>query len=81
LIIVAVKTKDVFQMAFLEKFKNLHDDLTENVPMTEKITSLINARNTYGEADELQVRELFEEWPKTDAELLKIKKRVIQTPM
>ncbi|MBU0993914.1 MAG: hypothetical protein KJ737_15575 [Proteobacteria bacterium] len=68
-------------MAFLEKFKNLHDDLTENVPMTEKITSLINARNTYGEADELQVRELFEEWPKTDAELLKIKKRVIQTPM
>lgn len=81
LIILAIKSSNIFNPEFLKKLKSLHNELDQNVPMTEKITSLITARNTYGENEELFVKELFEDWPKTDAELSEIKNRILKTPM
>ncbi|MBW2594008.1 MAG: RND transporter, partial [Deltaproteobacteria bacterium] len=55
LIVIAIRSQEVFEAKFLKKLEKLHEDLFENVPYIEDITSLINARNTRGEKDELIV--------------------------
>ena len=81
LILVAINSPEVFDNNFLHKLKALHDDLTENVPYIEDITSLVNARNTRGEEDELIVEDLLENWPETPEEIAIIKQRVFDNPM
>ncbi len=81
LIIVALKPPEVFDLAFLDRLKALHDDLAANVPYLEEITSLINARQTRGEGDTLIVGELMEDWPRTEADLAALKKRVMANPL
>jgi len=81
LILVAIQTPEVFEIGFLNRLKTLHDDLAENVPYIEDITSLINARNTRGEADELIVEDLLEIWPETTEDIAEIKERVFDNPM
>lgn len=72
-IMVAIKTKDIFDMEFLKKLKKFHTELESNVPHLTDINSLINARNTRGEKDTLIVEDLMENFPKTPEELKKIK--------
>lgn len=74
LVIVAIETDDVFDPAFLSKLAKLHNDLRDNTPYLDDITSLINARNTFGRADELIVEDLFQDWP-TDAAAFEEKRR------
>ncbi len=81
LIVVAIQSPEVFEKNFLHRLKKLHDDLAENVPYIEDITSLINARNTRGEEDELIVEDLLENWPETTEEIAEIKQRVFDNPM
>lgn len=81
LIVIAIRTKEVFQGEFLKKLKKLHEDLFENVPYIEDITSLINARNTRGKKDELIVEDLMEEWPETAKEIKLIKQRTLDNPL
>jgi len=69
LIVVAIKTPDVFDLAFLEKLREFHRELEEQVPNLVDVQSLINARNTRGVGDELVVGDLFEDWPETPEEL------------
>ncbi|MBL4613742.1 MAG: MMPL family transporter, partial [Magnetovibrio sp.] len=66
LVMVAIEAPDVFAPKFLKKLKTLHYELRDNTPHLDDITSLINARNTFGREDELIVEDLFEQWP-TDA--------------
>lgn len=63
LILLAIKTPDVFTQSFLTKLKTLHKELEDNVPYLDEVNSLINARNTRGEGDNLIVEDLFEQWP------------------
>ncbi len=81
LIVIAIRSKEVFEGKFLKKLKKLHEDLFENVPYIEDITSLINARNTRGKKDELIVEDLMEEWPETAKEIKLIKKRTLDNPL
>jgi predicted RND superfamily exporter protein len=81
LILVAISAPDVFDRKCLGKLRTLHEELEERVPYVDEITSLINARNTRGEGDTLIVEDLLEEWPETDEELSKIKKRALANPM
>lgn len=80
-IIVAIKPPEVFDNKFLSKLKKLHNELEEDVPNIDDITSLINARSTRGEGDELIVGELLEDWPQTDTELETLKKRTLSNPL
>ena len=73
--IVALEPEKVFDIEFLKKLKALHEDLAANLPYLDDITSLINARNTYGSGDELIVEDLLEEFPTSQAELKAIEKR------
>lgn len=81
MIIIAIKPPEVFNLGFLEKLQQLHEELEENTPYLDDITSLINARNTRGEEDELIVEDLLENWPETPEALADLKKRVLENPM
>ena len=65
--IAAIRTPDGLAPAFLAKLQDFHQALEEEVPYLEEVRSLINARMTRGERDELIVEDLLEEWPQ-DAE-------------
>jgi hypothetical protein len=60
-IIVAIKTKDVFDKAFLEKLFALHSEIEENLPYIKEVNSLKNARKTIGNQSELIVEDLFQD--------------------
>ncbi|WP_373002285.1 RND family transporter [Sulfurimonas sp.] len=68
-IMVVVRSKNIFESEFLEKLQALHQELENNIPHLNDITSLINARNTRGEGDRLIVEDLFAEFPKSKEEL------------
>ncbi len=77
ILIIAIQPPDVFDRGFLQKLKNFHEDLENETPYVDDITSLVNARNTRGEKDELIVEDLLENFPKTEDELKKLKERVL----
>ncbi len=72
---VSLKPEKIFDPTFFKKLKSLHDDLEENLPFLDDITSLINARNTHGSKDELIVEDLFETWPDNEKTLSEVEKR------
>ena len=81
LIIVVVQPPEIFDLGFLEKLRAFHADLEREVPKLQDVTSLVNARNTRGEADELIVEDLLEDWPETPEELALIRERALSNPL
>lgn len=79
MIMLSIEAPDIFDLAFLQKLKQLHDELKANVPYLDDITSLINARNTRGEGDTLIVEDLLENWPQSAQELEAIKQRAMSS--
>ena len=80
-IMVVVQSEDIFDAAFLKKLQNLHIELQDNVPHLNDITSLLNARNTRGENDQLIVEDLFENYPTSIQEIEAIKKIAVNSEM
>ncbi|ACL03520.1 patched family protein [Desulfatibacillum aliphaticivorans] len=80
-VIIGARGGEVFSPEFFEKLRSLTEDLEENVPYIKEVTSLINVRNTRGEADELIVEDLTEEWPESPEDFAALKKRVQQNPL
>ena len=68
-IVVAIEAPDLFSPDFLARLATLHEELEREVPHVEDMISMINARNTRGEGDELVVEELLEHWPETPQQL------------
>ncbi|MEN8147724.1 MAG: MMPL family transporter [Campylobacterota bacterium] len=69
-IIIAVKTKDVFDARFLEKLFALHSEMEEHLPYIKEVNSLKNARKTTGNEEELIVEDLFLDGVPSSAEAL-----------
>ena len=81
-VLIAIEPKgELFDLAFLEKLRALHEELEDNVPHVREVQSLISARETRGEDDQLIVGELFEDWPETAAELESIRDRALANPL
>jgi len=80
-IMMVVRSKNIFEMKNLEKLRELHQELENGVPHLTDITSLINARNTRGEGDQLIVEDLFFDWPQNEAELQAIKEIAVKSEM
>jgi predicted RND superfamily exporter protein len=80
-ILVVVHPPEVFDFDFLERLRQFHDEIEASVPYLEDITSLLNARNTYGDENELVVEDLFESWPETAEDLAAIRARVFSNPL
>ena len=80
-VIIAVDPPEVFERAFLEKLRDFHEALEEKVPFLEKVTSLINVRDTRGEGDELIVEDLLKAIPETPEEMANLKERVLSSTL
>ena len=81
MVIIALTPPQVFDLGFLEKLKALHEDLEANVPHVDEVTSLINARNTRGEGDELIVEDLIKSMPQTPEDMDRLRERVLANPI
>jgi predicted RND superfamily exporter protein len=80
-LLLIIHPPEIFDLSFLEKLRAFHRDLETEVPYLEEITSLVNARATRGEADELIVEELVERWPTNGADLEALRERVLSNPL
>lgn len=81
MVVIAIKSPRIFTQEFLKNLKAFHDELKRDVPHVDDITSLINARNTRGEKDELIVEDLLEHWPQDEAAMQVFKERVQNSPL
>ena len=61
--VIAIRPPEIFDLAFLEKLRAMQEDLENEVPYLDDVTSLVNARATYGQGDELIVEDLLADWP------------------
>jgi predicted RND superfamily exporter protein len=80
-VMVVLRPPEVFDLAFFEWLRTLHREIEREVPYVEEVTSLINARNTRGEGDELIVEDLMEEWPETAEDVARLRRRVLSNPL
>jgi predicted RND superfamily exporter protein len=76
-VIIAVKSDNIFTSKFLNTLKELHEELENNVPFLDDITSLYNVRNTRGEGDKLITDDLLEIFPTTQEEVAVIKQQAM----
>ncbi len=80
-VIVTLRPKNIFDPVFLEKLKQLHEELEENVPHLDEVTSLVNVRYTTGTEDELIVEDLMEAFPDTPEGYQALEKAVRNHPL
>ena len=81
MIVIMISPENVFELTFLKKLKAFHEQLEEQVPHLNDITSLANARLTRGEEGQLIVEDLLESLPETAEELAELRGRVIANPL
>ena len=84
LLFVAMTPADggtVFELAFLERLRELHLRLERELPWIEEVQSLVTARLTRGVGDELIVGELMDDWPKDASEVANLEKRALANPL
>jgi predicted RND superfamily exporter protein len=80
-ILMAVRPPEIFDLGFLERLRALHLDLERSVAQLDQVTSLINARHSYGRGDELVVEDLLAEWPRDAADLDVLRERALSNPL
>jgi hydrophobe/amphiphile efflux-3 (HAE3) family protein len=80
-VLVVLGPTQVFEPTFLETLRRLHREIEHEVPYVEEVTSLVNARHTRAEGDELVVEDLMEEWPQTPAQLSALRERAMANPL
>ncbi|MEH0021167.1 MAG: outer membrane lipoprotein-sorting protein [Desulfobacter sp.] len=81
LILIAIESDQIFTLDFFNTLNQLHNELEANVPYIDDITSLINARNTFGKDDSLYVNDLCDPFPTTQADIDDIRKRALSNPL
>ena len=74
---IAIKSDDIFTLDFLEKIRDMHEEIETKVPFVDDVTSLYSVRNTRGEGDRLITDDLLEPFPATQAEVEKIKAQAL----
>ena len=81
MVIVALRPRQgVFELGFLETLREIHEALEEEVPLIVEVNSLVNARDTRGYEDRLEVGDLLEDWPESPEDLERVVARVRETP-
>ncbi len=80
-VLVLIRPSEVFNRDFLTRLREFHLALEEEVPYLEDVTSLINARNTRGEGDQLIVEDLLKNLPANPADMAVFKERVLSSTL
>jgi hypothetical protein len=80
-ILLGVTAPDVFSADYLERIRDLHRAIEEEVPYIVEVDSLLNARVTRGDAAGLVVEELLEPWPDSAADRERIRAYALANPV
>ncbi|WP_051327439.1 efflux RND transporter permease subunit [Desulfatibacillum aliphaticivorans] len=81
MMVIAVEPPEIFDPDFLEKLRDLHHALEDEIPYVREVTSLVNIRNTRGEDDSLIVEDLLEDWPENGLTMEDLRERVMSSPL
>ena len=81
LIIIGIKTEDVFTETFFTQLLSLHEDLAIGVPHLASIFSLANATAANKQGDQLLVRPLLQGFPENKPDMEKLRSRVNDNPL
>ena len=80
-IILAIRSNQLFEKKTLNKIYHLQDRLEQTLPYLDEIVSLFNVTYIHGKNDTLIVEELLENWPAIDKPLSQIKNTVLSHPI
>lgn len=78
-IVLAIESENIFSLPFLNRLRDLHQELEAKVPYIDEVTSLYNVRNTRGRGDELLTDDLLYPFPTTQEEVKDIQKRAMES--
>ncbi len=81
MIVLMIHSNSIFNKEFLEKLTALHEEIEDTVSNINDVSSLINIRQTTGEADTLNVDDFLEEIPETQQELEEKREYALQHPL
>ena len=81
MILVTMQADDLFAPAQLQILKNLHEQLEQQVPWVDTVTSLVNARVLSADEDSLYINDLLEPFPKTQAEREAMRAKALSNPL
>ncbi|MCP4296979.1 MAG: MMPL family transporter, partial [Proteobacteria bacterium] len=79
-VVIAANPAKIFDPEFLSTLRDLHNELEEEVPYLDEVTSLINIVAIRGENGGLVIEDLLENWPETEEELTRTKEYVYNHP-
>jgi len=78
---LTIVSDQIFTEKFMDRLKQLHNELEAEVPHLNDITSLINARRTVGDEGSLIVEDLLEVWPKNQQQWQEVKREAMANPV
>ncbi len=80
-VVLMIEPEEVFAPETLKRLASLHADLESRLPHLDEIISLVNATSVRGEADQLIVEDLLENWPETPEAREALRQRVMNNPL
>jgi len=80
-LVILLQPPELFDAAFLGQLGAIHRQLEAEVPHVAAITSLVNARRTYGVGDRLVVEDLMDEAPATAEAVAALRAVVMGSPL
>lgn len=80
-IVLILQPREIYDLGFLGSLRSLHEALEAELPWVEDVTSLVNARYSYGAGDSLISEGLMETWPQDEEGLADLRRRVEENPL
>lgn len=81
MLVLSIESDNIFSDTFLRKLQTLHNEIEQNIPYVNEVTSMVNVRNTRGEGDVLLVDDLLEDFPVSQSEFDSLKQLVLDKPL
>lgn len=79
--LIAIRSENLFTAPMLEHLTRYHQALEDQVPFLDEVNSLVNARVTRGEGNELIVEDLLERMPQSEAQFEALRTQVLANPL
>ena len=81
MILVTMQADDLFAPQQLQNLKDLHEQLEQQVPWVDTVTSLVNARVLSADEDSLYINDLLEPFPETQTEREAMRAKALSNPL